>query len=128
EWVGRFRGRPRSAAILISTSTSRCRRSNSAREGSSKTTGARQRGNRRDKLENGAASRSRPQDGGDDRNRRGHVHAREARYERVRARGRRCLPHLFHLFAWSGRPLGHVSVALPRTQGAQREGGAGGRA
>ena len=50
-------------------------------------------------------------------NRRGHVHAREAGPERVRARGRRGLPHLFHLFARSGRPLGHVPVARPRPQG-----------
>ncbi len=56
------------------------------------------------------------------RNRRGHVHAREAGHERVRARGRRRLPHLFHLCARTGRPLGHVPVARPRTQGAQRDG------
>jgi len=34
------------------------------------------------------------------RNRRRHVHAREAGHERVRARGRHCLPHLFRLCAW----------------------------
>ena len=38
----------------------------------------------------------------------------------VCARGRRRLPHLFHLCAWIGRPLGHVPVARPRPQGAQR--------
>ena len=59
---------------------------------------------------------------GHDRNRRGHVHAREAGYQRVRARGRRRLPCLFRLFARSGRPLGDVPVARPRTQGAQRDG------
>ena len=59
---------------------------------------------------------------GHDRNRRGHVHAREAGHERVRARGRRRLPRLFRLCAWTGRPLGHVPVARPRTQGAQRDG------
>ena len=59
---------------------------------------------------------------GHDRNRRGHVHAREAGHERVRARGRRRLPHLFHLCARTGRPLGHVPVARPRPQGAQRDG------
>ena len=59
---------------------------------------------------------------GHDRNRRGHVHAREAGHERVRARGRRRLPHLFHLCARTGRPLGHVPVARPRTQRAQRDG------
>ena len=42
--------------------------------------------------------------------------------ERVRARGRRRLPHLFHLCARRGRPLGHVPVARPRAQGAQRDG------
>src|SRR5712691_748275 len=59
---------------------------------------------------------------GHDRNRRGHVRAREAGHERVRARGRRRLPHLFHLCARTGRPLGHVPVARPRAQGAQRDG------
>src|SRR5437016_4541568 len=59
---------------------------------------------------------------GHDRNRPGHVHAREAGHERVRARGRRRLPHLFHLCARAGRPLGHVPVARPRPQGAQRDG------
>ena len=29
---------------------------------------------------------------------------------------------LFHLCARTGRPLGHVPVARPRTQGAQRDG------
>ena len=57
---------------------------------------------------------------GHERNRRGHVHAREAGHERVRARGGRRVPHLFHVCAWIGRPLGHVPVARPRTQGAQR--------
>src|SRR5207302_6245549 len=59
---------------------------------------------------------------GHDRNRRGHVHAREAGHERVRAGGRRRLPHLFHLRAGTGRPLGHVPVARPRPQRAQRDG------
>ena len=59
---------------------------------------------------------------GHDRNRRGHVHAREAGHERVRARRRRRLPHLFHLCARTGRPLGHAAVARPRTQGTQRDG------
>ena len=59
---------------------------------------------------------------GDVWNRQGHVHAREAGHERVRARGWRRLPHLFRLRAWTGRPLGHVPVARPRTQGAQRGG------
>src|SRR5437867_9049829 len=62
------------------------------------------------------------QERGQMRNRRAHVHAREAGHERVRARGRRRLPHLFHLCARTGRPLGHVPVARPRPQGAQRDG------
>src|SRR6266478_2366089 len=41
---------------------------------------------------------------------------------RSRARGRRRLPRLFCLCARTGRPLGHVPVARPRTQGAQRDG------
>src|SRR5438876_7919613 len=56
------------------------------------------------------------------RNRRAHVLARSAGHERVRARGRRRLPQLFHLRARAGRPLGHVPVARPRPQGAQRDG------
>ena len=60
---------------------------------------------------------------GHGRNRRGHVHAREAGHERVRARGRRRLSHLFRLCARAGRPLGHVSVARSRAQRAQRRGG-----
>ena len=55
------------------------------------------------------------------RNRRGHVHAREAWHERVRARGRRRLPRLFHICARTGRSVGHVPVARPRTQGTQRD-------
>ena len=56
------------------------------------------------------------------RNRRAHVLARQAGHERVRARGRRRLPHLFHLCARTGRPLGHVPVARPRPQRTQRDG------
>src|ERR1700681_4809627 len=56
------------------------------------------------------------------RNRRAHLQARAARHERVRAGARRRLPHLFHLCARTGRPLGHVPVARPRSQGAQRNG------
>ena len=80
----------------------------------------------RDGRDTGPGAR-RP-DRGHDRNRRGHVHAREAGHERVRARGRRRLPHLFHLCARTGRPLGHVPVARPRPQGAQRDGASGGAA
>ena len=57
---------------------------------------------------------------GHDRHRRADLCAREAGHERVRARGRRRLPHLFDLCARTGRPLGHVSVARPRPEGAQR--------
>src|SRR5262249_44071080 len=59
---------------------------------------------------------------GHGRNRRSHVHARAAGHERVRARRRRRLPHLFRLCAWTGRPLGHVSVARPGATRAQRDG------
>src|SRR5882762_8618903 len=38
------------------------------------------------------------------------------------ARGRRRLPRLFRPCARTGRPLGHVSVARPPTEGAQRDG------
>src|SRR5262245_32672927 len=55
------------------------------------------------------------------RNRWAYIHARQAGPERVRARGRRCLPHLLRLCAWTGRPLGHVPVARPRPQGTQRD-------
>src|SRR6267142_4736104 len=54
-------------------------------------------------------------------NRCGHLHAREAGHERVPARGRCRLPHLFRLCARTGRALGHVPVARPRAQGAQRD-------
>src|SRR5213594_3239073 len=50
------------------------------------------------------------------------TYTRGTGHERVRARGRRRLPHLFRLCARTGRPLGHVPVARPRTQGAQRDG------
>src|SRR5947207_10713287 len=74
-----------------------------------------------DGCHDGGAGACRPERG-HGWNRRGHVHAREAGHERVRARGRRRLPHLFHLCARTGRPLGHVPVARPRPQGAQRDG------
>ena len=60
--------------------------------------------------------------GGHVRNRRAHVLARSSGYERVRARGRRPLPLLFHLFARRGWHLGRLPVARPRSQGAQRIG------
>jgi predicted dithiol-disulfide oxidoreductase (DUF899 family) len=53
-------------------------------------------------------TRRRCQAHGHDRHRRGHLRAREARHERVRARGRRRLPHLFHLRARTGRPIGRI--------------------
>ena len=56
------------------------------------------------------------------RNRRAHVLARSAGHERIRPRGRRRLPHLFHLCAWARRPLGHVPVARPRPQGRNETG------
>ena len=48
--------------------------------------------------------------------------ARAAGPERFRARGRCRLSHLFDLCARTGRALGHVPVARPRPQGAQRDG------
>src|SRR5262245_52267611 len=42
------------------------------------------------------------------------------RHERVRARGRRRLPHVLHLCARPRRPLGHVSVARSCAEGPQR--------
>src|SRR5205814_730586 len=54
------------------------------------------------------------------RDRRGRVHARAAGRERVHARGRRCLSHVFRVFARSGQCLGDVSVARPRTERPQR--------
>lgn len=50
------------------------------------------------------------------RDRRGDIHSREAGHERVRARRRRRLPHLFHLCARARRPLGHVPMARPRPE------------
>ncbi len=58
---------------------------------------------------------------GHERNRPGHVHARKAGHERVRARRRRRLPRLLGVRAWVGRPLGHVPVARPRATRAQRD-------
>ena len=55
------------------------------------------------------------------RNRCGHLPSRKAGHERIRARRRRRLPHLFHLCARSGRPLGNVPVARPRTKRAERD-------
>src|SRR5882757_4812741 len=58
--------------------------------------------------------------GGDDRHRRGDLCARAAGHEHARARGRRRLPHLFHLCPRTGRPMGGVPMARPRPQGPQR--------
>ena len=46
----------------------------------------------------------------DDRNRRRDIHPRQAGHERVRARGRRRLPHVFDLRARTGWSLGYVPV------------------
>jgi len=45
---------------------------------------------------------------------------RAARHERVRAGGRRRLPHLLRVRAWPRRSLAHVAVARPGTAGPQR--------
>ena len=52
---------------------------------------------------------------------RGDVHTGNAGHERLRARGRRRLPHLLGVCTRAGRPLGHVPVARPRATRAQRE-------
>src|SRR5262249_13973357 len=59
---------------------------------------------------------------GQERHRRGNVHARAPRRERVRARGRRRLSHVFRLRPRRGRPLGHVPVARSRPPRPQRDG------
>jgi hypothetical protein len=59
---------------------------------------------------------------GHDRHRRGHVHARAAWRERLRARRWCRLSHLLRLCARTGRPLGRVPVARSRAQGPQRIG------
>ncbi len=56
-----------------------------------------------------------------DRHRRGHLHARASRHERVHPRGRRRVPHLFRLRARTRCHVGHVPVARPRAPRAQRE-------
>ena len=50
----------------------------------------------------------------------GDIPAGRARHKRVRARGRRRLPHLLGVRARNRRPLGHVPVARPRATRAQR--------
>ena len=75
-----------------------------------------------DETRRGACRRAR----GHDRNRRGHVHAREAGDERVRARGRRRLPRLFHLCAdWTASgACTSGSTAPPRGVTRRASGGA----
>ena len=53
---------------------------------------------------------------------RSHLQARSAGHERLRARERRGLSHLFHLCARTGRAVGYLPVARPRAQGPQRGG------
>src|SRR5262249_2703020 len=57
------------------------------------------------------------------RRRRRDVHARGTRNERIRPGGRRRLPHVLLVRAWSRRSLGHVSVARPRAARTERNGG-----
>src|SRR6266508_5463491 len=90
--------------------------------------GAAARGHRRIQLpvdgrEAGPGSRRRPsrRNRGHGRDRRGHVHTGGPRYERVRPRGRRRVPHLFRLRPRRRRALGHVPVAGPSTEGTQRD-------
>ena len=60
--------------------------------------------------------------GGDDRHRPVHLPARTRGHERLRAAGRRGLPQLFLVLARHGRDLGHVRLAGPRAERAQRGG------
>jgi len=62
---------------------------------------------------------------GHGRNRRGHVHAREAGHQRVRARGRRRLPRLFRLCARTGRPWACTSGSTAHPRGATRRASGG---
>ena len=70
------------------------------------------------------ASRRQRRPGGEIRRHGGHrygeLHARSAGPQRVRARGRRDLPHLLGLCARRRRDLGHVPLVRPRAQGPQR--------
>ena len=59
-------------------------------------------------------------DRGERRDRRRVVHARGPRDERVRAQGRRRLPHLLVVRSRAGRALGDVPVARPRAARPQR--------
>src|SRR5215470_14989910 len=68
-------------------------------------------------TQRGACRRER----GDGRHGRGYVHPRATWDERVRARGRRRLPHLFRVCARARRSLGHVPVARSRAAWAQRD-------
>ena len=58
----------------------------------------------------------------------GDVPAGRTRRERVRARGRRRLPHLLGVRARAGRTVGHVPVARPRATRPQRGAASGGAA
>ncbi len=58
--------------------------------------------------------------GRNDGHRLGGLHARAPGHERVRARGRSRLPHVFGLCARPRRPLGHVPVARPGAARAKR--------
>ena len=68
------------------------------------------------------ASASRHRQRGEDRSRACRLCARAAGSFRLRARGRRRLSHLFDLCPRAGRAVGHVPVARPRPQRAQRGG------
>src|ERR1019366_7112869 len=57
----------------------------------------------------------------DGRNGLADVQTTRTRHERVRARGRRGLPHLLVVRARAGRRLGHVPVARPRATRPQRD-------
>ena len=57
----------------------------------------------------------------DRRHRLGDLPPRGTRHERVRAGGRHRLPHVLHVLARAGHPVGHVPVARPRSARPQRE-------
>ena len=120
-WDGRFPGRPRSAATSTSTSTP-CSPSSSSAKGLSNTISAATIPWRRPAISRDAEARA-CQARGHDRNRRADVRAREAGHERLRARGRRHLPHLLHLCARAGWRSGACIQWLDRAPKGRNETG-----
>ena len=120
-WGGASPGRPHSAAISTTTSMSTSRRSSSGGKRRVQLP-ARGRPQLREGHQGaGGAARSKA-DRGDDRHRLADLHPREPRHECLRARGWRRLSHLFGVRARGGRALGHVPVARPGAERAERVG------